>query len=136
METILERAEWSTLLFLSVLFNFMEALAKLSLIEWIGTQTENVILMVSEEFRLTVALLIILWVPAIGLAFVNNIPLTTMMIRVIISLSEKADPNLPLQPHIWALTIGACLGGKKGILYFAIYLFNYFLVAIGKFYST
>lgn len=127
IESILDRVEWSTLLFFAVLFILMESLAKLSLIEWIGRQTENVILMVSEEYRLTVAILIVLWVSAIASAFVDNIPLTTMMIRVTISLSEKAALSLPLQPLIWALSFGACLGGKEPDLYIQT-KFKYFLM--------
>lgn len=111
MEAILARVEWSTLLFFAALFVLMESLAELGLIDWIGAQTEAVILKVDEESRLAVAILIILWVSAIASAFVDNIPLTTMMIKVSISLSEKKALNLPLQPLIWALAYGACLGG-------------------------
>lgn len=111
MESILARVEWSTLLFFAALFVLMESLAELGLIDWIGTQTENVIMTVNEESRLTVAILIILWVSAIASAFVDNIPLTTMMIKVAISLAEKKALNLPLQPLVWALALGACLGG-------------------------
>lgn len=110
IESVMARVEWTTLLFFAVLFVLMESLAKLGLIEWIGLQTKIVILSVGEEFRLTVAILIVVWVSAIASAFVDNIPLTTMMIKVVISLSELL--NLPLQPLIWALSFGACLGGK------------------------
>lgn len=112
IESILVHVEWSTLLFFAVLFVLMESLAKLGLIEWIGSQTEDLILAVDEEARLAVAILIILWVSALVSAFVDNIPLTTMMIRIAISLSEKKVLNLPLQPLIWALSFGACLGGE------------------------
>lgn len=112
IESILNHVEWSTLLFFAVLFVLMESLAKLGLIEWIGSQTENIILAVDEEARLAVAILIILWVSALVSAFVDNIPLTTMMIRIAISLAEKKVLNLPLQPLIWALSFGACLGGE------------------------
>lgn len=112
MEAVLARVEWSTLLFFAALFVLMEALSVLGLIEWIGSQTENIILAVGEESRLMVAILIILWVSAIASAFVDNIPLTTMMLKVTISLAEKKALNLPLQPLIWALAIGACIGGK------------------------
>lgn len=111
MESILARVEWATLLFFAALFVLMESLAKLGLIEWFGTQTENVILAVNEEYRLTVAILIILWVTAIASAFVDNIPLTTMMIKVSISLVEKKALNLPLHPLVWALALGGSLGG-------------------------
>jgi di/tricarboxylate transporter len=62
MEAVLARVEWSTLLFFAALFVLMEALSELGLIDWIGRQTENVILSVGEEARLAVAILIILWV--------------------------------------------------------------------------
>lgn len=115
MESILARVEWSTLLFFAALFVLMESLSELGLIDWIGLQTENIILSVNEEQRLTVAILLILWVSAIASAFVDNIPLTTMMIKVSISLSQKKALNLPLQPLVWALCFGACLGGKHYI---------------------
>lgn len=62
MEAVLARVEWSTLLFFAALFILMEALSELGLIDWIGKQTENIILSVGETSRLTVAILLILWV--------------------------------------------------------------------------
>jgi P protein len=62
MESVLARVEWGTLLFFAALFILMEALSELGLIDWIGRQTESIILAVSVEHRLTVAILIILWV--------------------------------------------------------------------------
>ncbi|XP_037957755.1 P protein isoform X2 [Teleopsis dalmanni] len=116
MEAILARVEWSTLLFFAALFILMEALSELGLIEWIGNMTENVILGVSEESRLMVAILIILWVSAIASAFVDNIPLTTMMVKITISLAQNSTLNLPLQPLVWALALGACLGGNGTLI--------------------
>ena len=112
MEAILARIEWSTLMFFAALFVLMEALTCLGLIDWIGRQTENVILTVGEESRLAVAILIILWVSALASAFVDNIPLTTMMVKIAISLSENEALALPLQPLVWAMAFGACLGGN------------------------
>lgn len=113
IEPIMARVEWTTLLFFGALFVLMESLAKLGLIDFIGNQTEAIILSVDEEYRLSVAIVIILWVSAIASAFVDNIPLTTMMIKVVISLTEKEALQLPLQPLVWALAFGACLGGIK-----------------------
>lgn len=112
MEAILAHVEWATLLFFAALFVLMEALSELGLIEFIGTQAVNLIMMAGESSRLAVAILIIVWVSAIASAFVDNIPFTTMMIKVVISLSENEDLNLPLQPLVWSLAMGACLGGK------------------------
>lgn len=117
MDSILAHVEWSTLLFFAALFVLMEALTELGLIEWIGRQTVNIILSVGEGSRLAVAILIILWVSAIASAFVDNIPLTTMMVKIVVSLAENEKLGLPLQPLVWALALGACLGGKLFLKY-------------------
>jgi len=136
LEAILAHVEWSTLLFFAALFVLMEALSELGLIEWIGDQTENIILSVGESARLAVAILIILWVSfvislpnqstnlwdyipqvsAIASAFVDNIPLTTMMVKIVISLAENEELGLPLHPLVWALALGACLGGNGTLI--------------------
>ncbi|KPU74378.1 uncharacterized protein Dana_GF21545, isoform B [Drosophila ananassae] len=116
MEAILARVEWSTLLFFAALFILMEALTELGLIEWIGNMTEHIILSVGEDQRLMVAILIILWVSAVASAFVDNIPLTTMMVKITISLAQNSTLNLPLQPLVWALALGACLGGNGTLI--------------------
>ncbi|CAH0699508.1 unnamed protein product [Spodoptera exigua] len=116
LEPILARVEWSTLLFFAALFVLMEALSKLGLISWIGSMTENVILQVGQESRLTVAIMLVLWVSGIASAFVDNIPLSTMMVRVIAALADPAGLGLPLAPLAWALSFGACLGGNGTLI--------------------
>jgi len=87
----------------------LQAVARLGLLEWIGNQTEEIILNVSPDSRLTVAILIILWVSGIASAFIDNIPFTTMMVRIVVRVAF--DVGLPLQPLVWALAFGTCLGG-------------------------
>lgn len=45
-----------------------------------------------------------------------SIPLTTMMIKIVISLAENEALNLPLQPLVWSLALGACLGGNGTLI--------------------
>ncbi|CAK1546503.1 unnamed protein product [Leptosia nina] len=116
LEPILHRVEWSTLLFFAALFILMEALTKLGLIEFIGGLTEALILKVDESARLAVALILLLWVSGVSSAFVDNIPLTTMMVRVVTALGSNPALNLPIQPLIWALSFGACLGGNGTLI--------------------
>lgn len=54
---------------------------------------------------------------ALASAFVDNIPLTTMMVKIAISLAENEALDLPLQPLVWALAFGACLGGLLKLIY-------------------
>lgn len=80
---------------------------------------------VDKEYRLSVAIILILWVSTIVSSFVDNIPLTTMMVKVITSLSQNHDLELPLQPLIYALAFGGCLGGKKKNMFIGkIYIFK------------
>lgn len=83
------------------------------MIEWVGRQTEVIIMSVAKEYRLAVAIILILWVSTIVSSFVDNIPLTTMMVKVITALSQNPELELPLQPLVYALAFGGCLGGEE-----------------------
>lgn len=112
MEEILAKVEWATLLFFAAMFILMECLSRLGLIKWIGEQTEYLILAVPLRYQLAMAIIIILWVSAIVSAFVDSIPVTTMMVRIVVGLAQNTKLGLPLQPLVWALAFGPCLGGN------------------------
>ncbi|KAM8717356.1 hypothetical protein ACLKA7_004107 [Drosophila subpalustris] len=101
---ILKRVDWSTLIFFASLFIFVESLVKMGLIDWVGESTISVILSVEKNYQLAVAILLVLWVSALTSAFVDNIPITTMMLKVTINLATNSDLALPLPPLIWALS--------------------------------
>ncbi|KAE8625641.1 hypothetical protein XENTR_v10006350 [Xenopus tropicalis] len=115
-EIILHRVEWATLLFFAALFVLMEALAHLHLIEYIGEQTALLIKAVPEDERLAIAIILVVWVSALASSLIDNIPFTATMIPVLINLSQDADVNLPIKPLIFALAIGACLGGNGTLI--------------------
>lgn len=62
MDALMHRIEWTTILFFAAMFVTMECLARLGLINWIGKQSETIIYSVGEDYRLAVAIIIILWV--------------------------------------------------------------------------
>ncbi|KAL9648397.1 hypothetical protein ABK040_010559 [Willaertia magna] len=114
-DEILEKVEWSTLLFFAALFVLMEGLGKLGLVEFIGNVTSDLIASVSSDLRLFVAITLLLWVSAFVSAFIDNIPYVTAMIPVVLRLAE--DPiNLPIRPILWALALGTCLGGNGTLI--------------------
>ncbi|XP_014326265.1 P protein [Xiphophorus maculatus] len=115
-EIILHRVEWATLLFFAGLFVLMEALAQLQLIDYIGEQTALLIKAVPEDQRLAVAIILVLWVSALASSLIDNIPFTATMIPVLINLSQDVDVNLPVKPLIFALAMGACLGGNGTLI--------------------
>nr|XP_023029384.1 P protein isoform X3 [Leptinotarsa decemlineata] len=93
-----------------------QALTRLGLIGWIGKQTESLITSVSPDSRLAAAIILILWISASTSSFVDNLPLTTMMVKIAINLSENKELGLPLQPLVWALSFGACFGGNGTLI--------------------
>ncbi|XP_067841475.1 P protein [Heptranchias perlo] len=115
-EIILHRVEWASLLFFAALFVLMEALASLQLIDYIGEQTATLIKSVPEDQRLSIAIILVIWVSALASSLIDNIPFTATMIPVLLNLSQDTDVNLPVKPLILALAMGACLGGNGTLI--------------------
>ncbi|XP_022703177.1 uncharacterized protein LOC111268450 isoform X7 [Varroa jacobsoni] len=121
LEGVFGRVEWTTLLFFAALFVVMEALTELKLLQFIGDQTEDWICAVDEEHRLVVGIVIITWVSSLASCFIDNIPFTTVMVKIVAKLAyqysgESEALNLPVQPLIYALAFGACLGGNGTLI--------------------
>ena len=119
LEKPLEHVEWTTLLFFAGLFVLVHALQYLGVISFIGDYvTKGIELFGSDTdgdvVRLAAAILIILWVSAIASAFIDNIPYTATMIPVVMQIAH--DLNIDLNPLIWALAFGACLGGNGTLI--------------------
>ncbi|XP_019484449.1 PREDICTED: P protein [Hipposideros armiger] len=115
-EIILHRVEWATLLFFAALFVLMEALAHLHLIEYVGEQTALLIKVVPEDRRLAAAIVLVVWVSALASSLIDNIPFTATMIPVLLSLSRDPEVSLPAPPLMYALALGACLGGNGTLI--------------------
>ena len=119
LEKPLEHVEWTTLLFFAGLFVLVHALQYLGVISFIGDYvTKGIELFGSDAdgdvVRLAAAIMIILWVSAIASAFIDNIPYTATMIPVVMQIAH--DLNIDLNPLIWALAFGACLGGNGTLI--------------------
>ncbi|XP_063703971.1 P protein-like [Culicoides brevitarsis] len=112
MDVILAKVEWATLLFFASMFIIMEIVDRLGLIRLIGDITRDLILSVPQKYQLSLAIVIILWVSGIVSAFIDSIPVTAMMVKVVVSIAQNQTLSLPLPPLIWALAFGPCLGGN------------------------
>ncbi|CAL1266266.1 unnamed protein product, partial [Larinioides sclopetarius] len=116
LESILSRVEWSTLLFFGALFVVMEALSRLDLVWYIVNMTQNAINSVDEDHRLLVAIVLILWISALSSSFIDNIPFTTVMVQVVVDIADQEETKLPIKPLVFALALGACLGGNGTLI--------------------
>lgn len=117
IEDLMEQVEWTTLVFFSALFILMESLNELGLIDYLGQQTSTLIEKVAHDdptSKLSVAVIAVLWVSALVSSFIDNIPFTTAMIPVVLELNHKN--GIKLEPLVWALAMGSCLGGNGTLI--------------------
>ena len=96
VEEQLDAVEWTTIIFFAGLFIMIHGLEYMGLIDAIATGISDAISQASEENRLMVAVLLLLWVSAIASAFIDNIPYTATMVPVVIELACDPDLNLLL----------------------------------------
>ncbi|KAH8270130.1 hypothetical protein KR018_004306 [Drosophila ironensis] len=116
IEGILEQVEWSALLFLAALFVLTESVEKLGFIEWLGRKSVKLITMLDERSHTAVTITLILWMSAFLSAIVGNVPVTTMLMKLVIEIVDNAAIRVPMSPLIWALSCGACLGGNGTLI--------------------
>ncbi|KAK3273681.1 hypothetical protein CYMTET_18091 [Cymbomonas tetramitiformis] len=115
---LLKIVEWDTLLFFGCLFVFVESLAELGFIREIGQALTDIIKSVPQESRLGVALLLVLWVSAIGSAFLESLPYTTTITYILLDMRNNQADELGIDVNklAWALSVGACVGGIGSIM--------------------
>ena len=89
IETVVEKIEWTTLLFFGSLFVLMESLAELHLLDFIGDRTVSLIAHVDTSIRFPFAIILVLWVSALSSSFIDNIPFTQAMIPIVYQLGNR-----------------------------------------------
>ena len=116
---MLEKVEWSTIMFFCGLFMMVGALEENHVFSLLGNWMVG---LSKGNFGLT--MMMILWGGALLSAIVDNIPLVIAMIPLIRSIipvfakqmgiegSEALIHTQVAEPLFWALALGACLGGN------------------------
>lgn len=108
MPEILNKVEWSTILFFGSLFVVVGGLEKTG---WLTLVSESMAQLIGEsEF---VGISLVLWVSSISSAFIDNIPFTAAFIPV---LTELGRTGADIYPLWWALSAGTGLGGNGTII--------------------
>ena len=104
IHSMLERVEWSTLLFFGALFIMVGTLAHTGFLKSIADSIVNI-----SHGDMIFAALLVLWVSAITSAFIDNIPFTVAMLPVISEIVTVTGSKA----HIlwWVLAMGVGYGG-------------------------
>jgi Na+/H+ antiporter NhaD/arsenite permease-like protein len=104
---IFNTVEWPTLFFFIGLFIIVGAVVKTGIISDLATGVLS-----ATGGRTDLAALAILWMSGLISAIVDNIPYTVTMVPLIQQLGQTVDR----EPLIWALALGANLGGNATIV--------------------
>ena len=105
-EDILLAVEWPTIFFFIGLFILVGALEHVGIIEFIAHKALSL-----TGGSLPFSAMLILWLSAIGSAFVDNIPFVATMIPLIQKMGQLGGIT-NMEPLWWSLSLGACLGGN------------------------
>jgi Na+/H+ antiporter NhaD/arsenite permease-like protein len=104
---VLKSVEWSTLLFFIGLFILVGAVVKAGIISDFAKQALAV-----TGGRTDIAALLVLWMSAFLSAIVDNIPYTITMIPLVQEMGQTVE----IEPLIWALSLGANMGGNATVV--------------------
>jgi Na+/H+ antiporter NhaD/arsenite permease-like protein len=102
---LIKGVDWRTLLFFLGLFIAASGLEQTGLLQVLANYIGRI-----SGHSLVVATLLIFWVSAFISAVVDNIPFVTIMVPVIVYLSQATGGALPT--FAWSLSLGGCIGGN------------------------
>ncbi|GAB4564885.1 MAG: ArsB/NhaD family transporter [Anaerolineae bacterium] len=103
---MIQEVDWTTLLFFMSLFIIVGALQDVGAIQLVA---ETIGAIAGDN--LSTAILLVLWVPAVGSAITENIPFAAAMLPVAAYLTQSI-PGADNDVLYWALALGTCLGGN------------------------
>ncbi len=109
MTKILHKVEWSTLLFFGSLFIVVGGLDKVGILYIVA---EGIAGLVGQN--MVAGIFLIAWTSALGSAVVDNIPLVATLLPIVFNISQIT--GLEQKPLLWAMALGACMGGNSTIL--------------------
>ncbi len=108
MEEVLERVEWSVMVFFGALFVMVGGLEYAGVLHRAAEFVSGL-----ADINLIVFGVGMIWIIAILSAIVDNVPITIALIPVIQGLGEA---GINIQPLWWALVFGAGFGGNGTII--------------------
>lgn len=108
-EEVFKEIEWNTIFFFIGLFVLVGGLEVTGIIHMVAQWAMNV-----THGNVIMMHFLVLWLSAIGSAFVDNIPFVATMIPLIKSMGEIG--NMDVTSLWWTLSLGACLGGNGTLI--------------------
>lgn len=112
---VIERLDWSTLIFFASLFVLVEVLHKLGFVDYWNDLIMSLILSVNPKYHNILSLVLIIWVSALFSAGIENIPITAMLVKLPVRIATS-NIGVPLKPLVWGLVHGISFGANGTLL--------------------
>ncbi|EDV33301.1 uncharacterized protein Dana_GF21513 [Drosophila ananassae] len=113
---MMDRVQFSLLLFLAGLFVLVAAADELGLFGWIEVTIVGQLQQFDESHRLGLTTLAFLLFSALLTLFIDNAGVTIFMMSLLRHLNAHGDGHYPLTPLIWGVAFGACFGGNGSLI--------------------
>ncbi len=105
MGGVLERVDYSTILFFAGLFIIVGAMEHVGLLQIAASVVKQ-----ASGGNLFIAVSLILWISAFGSSIVDNVPFAATMAPILKHMSESF--GFPLLPLVWSTALGTDIGGN------------------------
>jgi len=109
MPEVLEKVDWSILIFLACLFIIVGGLEKTGVIHLLASQLTPII-----EYNNILAISAILWVSSVASAFIDNVPYSVAFIPILEDLIATQSTLSDIA--WWALALGTGFGGNGTVI--------------------
>jgi Na+/H+ antiporter NhaD/arsenite permease-like protein len=105
MGGVLERIDYSTIVFFAGLFLIVGAMEHVGLLQMAASVVKE-----ASGGNVFIALSLILWISAFGSSIVDNVPFAATMAPILKHMSENF--GFPLLPLVWSTALGTDIGGN------------------------
>jgi Na+/H+ antiporter NhaD/arsenite permease-like protein len=105
MGGVLERIDYSTIVFFAGLFIIVGAMEHVGLLQIAASVVKE-----ASGGDLFLALSLILWISALGSSIVDNVPFAATMAPILKHMSQNF--GFPLLPLVWSTALGTDIGGN------------------------
>ncbi|KAH8333088.1 hypothetical protein KR074_004597, partial [Drosophila pseudoananassae] len=113
---MMDRVQFSLLLFLAGLYVLVAAADVLGLFAWLGEVTTLQLQQLDGHYRAGMATLILLLSSALLTIFIDNSCVTIFMMKLLSHIVDQSNGQVPLTPLIWGVAFGACFGGNGSLI--------------------
>ncbi|KAH8298369.1 hypothetical protein KR018_011227, partial [Drosophila ironensis] len=113
---IMDRIQYSMLLFLAGLFVLAAALEEMGFFAYFGDALANIVEKWDPSYQVGATMLAVLWSCALLTILIDSSCVAIFMLRLCSHILESGHLDIPLTPMVWAIAFGSAIGGSGSLI--------------------